>query len=142
MHFNTLELALEAQLAVVPLVRRVQRHDRKLAQQLRDATNSFVLNLGEGSHSDPGTRRARYQNAAGSASEVRWGSAPAWAGAIWEPGKSSRRWPSSTGSWARSGSSRIECAGPLAALDNDAAIYHGRAPARPWPGVSGRSAVW
>ena len=63
-------ITLDAQLAVVPLVKRVQRHDRKLAQQLRDATNSFVLNLGEGAHSDPGTRRARYQNAAGSASEV------------------------------------------------------------------------
>jgi four helix bundle protein len=70
MRFTTLDLALEAQQAVAPLIKRVQRHDRKLAQQLRDATNSFLLNLGEGAHSDPGTRRSRYQNAAGSTSEV------------------------------------------------------------------------
>lgn len=71
MRFHTLDLALSAQLAIVPLVRRVQRHDRKHAQQLRDATNSFVFNLGEGAYSDPGTRRSRYQSSAGSASEVR-----------------------------------------------------------------------
>ncbi len=73
MRFHTLDLALAAQQAIVPLVRRVQRHDRKLAQQLRDATNSFVLNLGEGAYSDPGTRRSRYQSSAGSAGEVRVG---------------------------------------------------------------------
>jgi four helix bundle protein len=73
MRFHTLDLALAAQRAVVPLVGRVQRHDRKLAQQLKDATNSFVLNLGEGAYSDPGTRRSRYQSSAGSASEVRMG---------------------------------------------------------------------
>lgn len=80
MRFKTLDLALSAQQAIVPLVRRIQRHDRKQAQQLRDATNSFVLNLGEGAYSDPGTRRpssgipqghSRYQSSAGSASEVR-----------------------------------------------------------------------
>lgn len=70
MRFTTLDLAFEAQLAVARLIKRVQRHDRKLAQQLRDATNSFLLNLGEGAHSDLGTRRSRYQNAAGSTSEV------------------------------------------------------------------------
>ncbi len=70
MQFRTLDLALSA---IVPLVRKVQRHDRKLAQQLKDATNSFVLNLGEGAYSDPGTRRSRYQSSAGSAGEVRVG---------------------------------------------------------------------
>ena len=54
MQFRTLDLALAAQRAIVPLVKKVQRHDRKLAQQLRDATNSFVLNLGEGAYSDSG----------------------------------------------------------------------------------------
>jgi len=73
MRFHTLDLALAAQGAIVPLVHRVQRHDRKLAQQLKDATNSFVLNLGEGAYSDPGTRRSRYQSSAGSAGEVRMG---------------------------------------------------------------------
>jgi four helix bundle protein len=73
MQFRTLDLALATQRAIAPLVRRVQRHDRKLAQQLRDATNSFVLNLGEGAYSDPGTRRSRYQSSAGSAGEVRVG---------------------------------------------------------------------
>lgn len=70
MRFRTLELALRAQRDVVPHVARVQRHDRKLAAQMRDATNSFLLNLGEGSGSDPGNRRARYFTAAGSAKEV------------------------------------------------------------------------
>ncbi|MCK6536382.1 MAG: hypothetical protein L6Q84_25720 [Polyangiaceae bacterium] len=55
---------------MAPLIKRVQRHDRKLAQQLRDVTNSFLLDLGEGAHSDPGNRRSRYQTAAGSTSEV------------------------------------------------------------------------
>ncbi len=70
MRFRTLELALQAQREVVPHVARVQRHDRKLAAQMRDATNSFLLNLEESSGSDPGNRRARYFNAAGSAKEV------------------------------------------------------------------------
>jgi hypothetical protein len=47
MRFHTLDLALTAQRAIVPLVQRIQRHDRKLAQQMKDATNSFVLNLGD-----------------------------------------------------------------------------------------------
>ncbi|MEZ4222940.1 MAG: four helix bundle protein [Polyangiaceae bacterium] len=73
MQFRTLDLALATQRNLAPLVARVQRHDKKLAAQLRDATNSFVLNLGEGAASDPGTRRSRYFSAAGSASEVRAG---------------------------------------------------------------------
>jgi four helix bundle protein len=73
MQFHTLDLALAAQRSIVPLVHRIQRHDRKLAQQMKDATNSFVLNLGEGAYSDPGTRRSRYQSSAGSAGEVRMG---------------------------------------------------------------------
>jgi len=73
MRFHTLDLALTAQQAIVPLVHRVQRHDRKLAQQLKVATHSFVLNLGEGAYSDPDTRRSRYQSSAGSAGEVRVG---------------------------------------------------------------------
>lgn len=120
MRFTTLDLALEAQQAVAPLIKRVQRHDRKLAQQLRDATNSFLLNLGEGAHSDPGTRRSRYQNAAGSTSEVLvglrgsvgWGPgfadlAPAFAGfaRFTSAAKSSRPLlPSWIGCSARSGS--------------------------------------
>lgn len=70
MTFRTLELALSAQRNVAPLVARVQRYDRKLAGQLRDATNSIVLNLGEGSGSGPGNRRSRYFTASGSAREV------------------------------------------------------------------------
>ena len=73
MQFHTLELALAAQRALVPRIQRIQRHDRKLAQQMKDATNSFVLNLGEGQYSDPGTRRSRYLNSAGSTGEARAG---------------------------------------------------------------------
>ena len=65
------DLALAAQLSIVPPAHRIQRHDRKLAQQMKDATNSFVLNLGEGAYSDPGMRCSRYQSSAGSAGEVR-----------------------------------------------------------------------
>ena len=53
-----------------PLVPRIRRHDRSLADQLVRATNSVALNIAEGEHSDPGNRKARFYSAAGSASET------------------------------------------------------------------------
>lgn len=66
-------LILEVIALMRPLVGRVRRQDRSLARQLVDAANSMALNVGEAAYSDPGTRRARFHSAAGSAGEVRAG---------------------------------------------------------------------
>jgi four helix bundle protein len=71
MKLQVLDLALEAIELLRPIVLRIKKHDRGLARQLTDAANSSVLNTGEGALSDAGTRRSRYQSAAGSANEVR-----------------------------------------------------------------------
>ena len=70
---EVLNLALEAIELLGPIVARIKKHDRSLARQITDAANSSVLNTGEGALSDAGTRRSRYQSAAGSANEVRVG---------------------------------------------------------------------
>ena len=49
----------------------IQRHDRALAVQLRNAASSMVLNIAESEYSDPGNRRARLFTAAGSTNESR-----------------------------------------------------------------------
>ena len=67
MSLEVSRLVLEAIATLRPLVPRIRRHDRSLAVQLVRAASSCALNLGEGEYSDPGTRRARYCNAAGSA---------------------------------------------------------------------------
>lgn len=64
-------IALAAIRSLRPAVTRIQRHDRSLAQQLRDALSSVALNIGEASYSDPGNKRARFHTAAGSANESR-----------------------------------------------------------------------
>jgi four helix bundle protein len=64
------EVALEFVLALSPVLPRLARRDRDLAKQLRRAAASVVLNLAEGAHSDPGNRKARFANAAGSAKET------------------------------------------------------------------------
>ena len=71
MRLEVSRLALETIAILRPLVPRIRRHDRSLAVQLVRAASSTVLNLGEGEYSDPGTKRARYCNAAGSANETR-----------------------------------------------------------------------
>ena len=71
MQLEVTRLALETISLLRPLVPRIRRHDRSLAVQLVRAASSAALNLGEGEQSDPGTRRARYCNAAGSANETR-----------------------------------------------------------------------
>lgn len=65
------QLTLEVIAQLRPLVARIQRRDRSLAQQLQRAASSVALNIGEAEYSDPGNRRARFHTAAGSAGETR-----------------------------------------------------------------------
>jgi four helix bundle protein len=68
-----------------PLVPRIKRRDRSLADQLVRAASSVALNIAEAEYSDPGNKRARFYTAAGSANEtlaalrlaVAWGYFPA-----------------------------------------------------------------
>jgi four helix bundle protein len=80
MQLEVLNIAIETIQQLRPVVTRIRRHDRALAKQITDAANSVVLNLGEGALSEAGTRKSRYQSAAGSANEVRVGivAAVAW----------------------------------------------------------------
>jgi four helix bundle protein len=55
---------------VRPLADRIGRFDRDHARQLRKSSMSVVLNVGEGSAAFDGRRRARYQDALGSARET------------------------------------------------------------------------
>ena len=52
-----------------PVLERIERRDRKLAGQMREAMQSVVLNLAEGSGQSAGHRRERYRTALGSAYE-------------------------------------------------------------------------
>ena len=86
MKLEVLNVSIEAISKLRPILARIRRHDRVLAKQVTDAANSVVLNIGEGAHNDAGTRKSRYQSAAGSANEVRVGllAAIAW-GHVSEP---------------------------------------------------------
>ena len=55
---------------VRPLIVRITEVDRDHARQLRRSSMSIVLNVAEGSGSRGGNRRARYENALGSARET------------------------------------------------------------------------
>jgi len=65
------ELSLQLVEELAPVVVLIARHDRDLARQIRRSATSIVLNIAEGQHSDPGTARARFHSAAGSANETR-----------------------------------------------------------------------
>jgi four helix bundle protein len=54
-----------------PLVDAVQRRDRKLADQLRRAAQSVVLNIAEARGNRDGNARLRFSTACGSAKETR-----------------------------------------------------------------------
>lgn len=55
---------------VLPVVRK---RDRSLFDQIHRAMNSVVLNIAEAEGNDPGTAKARFASACGSAKEVRAG---------------------------------------------------------------------
>ncbi len=56
---------------LAPLLQAVRKHDRALADQLRRAAQSVVLNIAEARGSDAGNARSRFATACGSAKEVR-----------------------------------------------------------------------
>ena len=70
MSLQVASVSLEMVAALKPLVARIKRHDRSLADQLVRAASSVALNIGEAEYSDPGNKRARFFTAAGSASET------------------------------------------------------------------------
>jgi four helix bundle protein len=73
MPFAVENLSLETIEALAPLVARIKRRDKALADQLVRAASSVALNIAEANYSDPGNRRARLFSAAASANEVRAG---------------------------------------------------------------------
>ena len=56
---------------LAPVVQRIREQDAKLADQLRRAAQSVVLNIAEGRGNDAGNARLRYATACGSAKAVR-----------------------------------------------------------------------
>jgi four helix bundle protein len=64
------EVMLEALAMLGEVERQIGKFDRELMAQLQAADSSVLLNLAEGSGSRGGTRRARYDNALGSARET------------------------------------------------------------------------
>jgi four helix bundle protein len=69
--FHVLELAIYAIEVLRPVVERIRRHDRDLADQLQRSLSSSPLNIAEGNRSRGGTRLARFSTAAGSNGESR-----------------------------------------------------------------------
>ena len=65
------DVMLDVIRAMRPVLVQIERHDRELGRQTRQAQNSVVLNIAEGSGSHAGTRNARYRTALGSAKETR-----------------------------------------------------------------------
>ena len=56
---------------LVPLVHVIREYDKSLADQLKRAAQSVVLNIAEARGNDAGNARARFSTACGSAKEVR-----------------------------------------------------------------------
>ena len=78
-------VVLEAIVALRPLLAQIGRMDRDLHDQIRCASNSMGLNIGEAAGSLGGNCRVRFHSALGSAREVRSGLALAVAWGHLEP---------------------------------------------------------
>jgi len=65
--------ALEAAGGLRQVLPGVRKRDRSLFDQIHRAMNSVVLNIAEADGNDPGTAKARFASACGSAKEVRAG---------------------------------------------------------------------
>jgi four helix bundle protein len=68
---NVYERAREVVRELGPVLGLVRARDKPLAEQLRRAAQSVVLNIAEARGSDAGNARARFATACGSAKEVR-----------------------------------------------------------------------
>jgi four helix bundle protein len=68
---TALALLLDTVPALGPIVTRLRRHDRHLADQLKRAVTSAALNLAEADGADPGVARARVATALGELRESR-----------------------------------------------------------------------
>ena len=68
---NVYEKARGVVRELVPVLRAVREQDRSLADQLKRAAQSVVLNVAEARGSDAGNAKARFSTACGSAKEVR-----------------------------------------------------------------------
>lgn len=68
--FDALEMSLVVLERLAPVEARIRQKSRSLASQIADASESIVLNLGEGRARTAGDRRRHYEFAAGSAGEV------------------------------------------------------------------------
>lgn len=64
-------IAVQAVGLLRPVCECIQRRDKSLADQLRRAASSVVLNLAEAAYNNAGHRRSRLESARGSANEVR-----------------------------------------------------------------------
>lgn len=80
-------VALEMIVAIKPLVDAVARHDRNLADQMRRAAQSVVLNTAEGAASRGKLEAARYHCALASTEETRAALAVAMAWGYVESGR-------------------------------------------------------
>ncbi|MEM9489504.1 MAG: four helix bundle protein [Myxococcota bacterium] len=69
--FYALEHSLDFIRLLRPLIRILERHDKSLAKQLRDAASSVALNLAEGRRRVGKDRAHLWRIAAGSADEAR-----------------------------------------------------------------------
>ena len=69
--FDTYEVAKQLVIRLRDLVPVIQREDRDLADQLKRAASSIVLNLAEGQRYDNGNKLRHYKIAQGSAHEVK-----------------------------------------------------------------------
>ena len=56
---------------LVPLLHTIREHDKSLADQLKRAAQSVVLNIAEARGNEAGNAKARFSTACGSAKEVR-----------------------------------------------------------------------
>jgi len=69
--FHVAQVSIELIHHLRPLVERIRRRDRSLADQLVRAANSIALNIAEAERSQGGNVRSRFHSAAGSARETR-----------------------------------------------------------------------
>ena len=68
---NVYDRARKVVRELVPLLHTIREHDKSLADQLKRAAQSVVLNIAEARGNDAGNARARFSTACGSAKEVR-----------------------------------------------------------------------